>query len=336
MLFIYYRKGFVTMESTAHVKIFKDSNEFCYVGYRGTVKLHDWMVNLSVNGETIKRVVLGGLAGGIAGGVVGGIAGTIAVATNSKTLEGGRSDTGQCVHQGFYDHMKVSYERVNKVLKDNGCEPAQIVISGHSLGGAVATIAAWYGMGNYLYTLGAPRVFCETCPSKLLNNVDSHRFVNGEILIDEEDDDDYKEIYDVVPQTPLVHQKFTHCSTKSYRLLETVIKKKAPETDKKPSRRRRRSKPRPTTTEFTANEIAANKPEMKAGVIVSRITDDIGGFLAIHDVNQYIEALCKVIEAPLMSSEYCKALNVKMDKDTIPFEEKLGKGNGSSSVDDDE
>ena len=115
-----------------------------------------------------------------------------------------------------------------------------------------------------------------------------------------------------------------------------MTKKKAPETDKKPSRRRRRSKPRPTTTEFTANEIAANKPEMKAGVIVSRITDDIGGFLAIHDVNQYIEALCKVIEAPLMSSEYCKALNVKMDKDTIPFEEKLGKGNGSSSVDDDE
>eukprot|EP00944_MAST-04C_sp_MAST-4C-sp1_P013540 g13540.t1 len=105
----------------------------------------------------------------------------------------------QCVHAGFYEHMKLSLPKVVKILAENDCKPETTVLTGHSLGGATATLAAVEGIGKRLYTYGAPRSLCQSCPSEL-QSVKSHRFVTAYIAKHTNNKRDYTEIYDIVPQ----------------------------------------------------------------------------------------------------------------------------------------
>jgi hypothetical protein len=67
------------------------------------------------------------------------------------------------VHLGFYSCFKSVQGDIDKFLKENGRAKKKIVVTGHSLGGAVATLIAAYIRGTFhgdvmLYTFGSPRV----------------------------------------------------------------------------------------------------------------------------------------------------------------------------------
>ena len=162
-------KAFTSETPGAVAKVYKTKDGTCIVGYRGTTLNSDWLVNLKV-------------------GKIG-----------KKFMKGVKSGKGQCVHAGFYEHMKLSKPRVAKILAENDCKPETTVLTGHSLGGATATLAAVEGLGKRLYTYGAPRSLCKSCPSEL-QDVDSHRFVAAYIAKHTNNKRDYTEIYDMVPQ----------------------------------------------------------------------------------------------------------------------------------------
>ena len=65
------------------------------------------------------------------------------------------------IHSGFLDYYKQAEKQVEEYL--NETKPKRIVLSGHSMGGAVATIAAYmlyksYGPIIELFTFGSPQV----------------------------------------------------------------------------------------------------------------------------------------------------------------------------------
>ena len=67
------------------------------------------------------------------------------------------------VHLGFYSCFKSVQGDIDKFLKENDRAKKKIVVTGHSLGGAVATLVAAYIKGTFhsdvmLYTFGSPRV----------------------------------------------------------------------------------------------------------------------------------------------------------------------------------
>jgi len=72
-----------------------------------------------------------------------------------------RSQVAGRVHDGFYDEIKKLWEPMLKVIKSKG-KGKSISICGHSLGAAMATIAAarltTAGHDIVLYTFGSPRV----------------------------------------------------------------------------------------------------------------------------------------------------------------------------------
>ena len=74
---------------------------------------------------------------------------------------GGRT-TGDKAHKGFYDMYCSIRDQLLDIVKENHMENSQTVyITGHSLGGALATLAA-YDLVNFVprvYTFAAPRVF---------------------------------------------------------------------------------------------------------------------------------------------------------------------------------
>ncbi len=66
------------------------------------------------------------------------------------------------VHEGFYKCFTSVKTSIDTFLKENGRANKKIVVTGHSLGGAVATLIAAYIRGHYhndvmLYTFGSPR-----------------------------------------------------------------------------------------------------------------------------------------------------------------------------------
>ena len=127
-----------------------DETSMAVVSFRGTQlqQVRDWVTNLRVDKVAVKSDVPG----------------------SSKTL-------GH-VHKGFNEAFKSIESKLTEYLA--GYEDIPLYITGHSLGGALATLATWYISGEKLaacYTFGAPRVGDD----KLLNyfRTPIYRIVNG-------------------------------------------------------------------------------------------------------------------------------------------------------------
>jgi len=95
-----------------------------------------------------------------------------------------KSESAGMVHGGFKEEVDELWEEVVKVLNHNGklAIPRDVYFCGHSLGGAMATIAASrYTLAKGLFTFGSPRVggkqFVNTCC------VPHYRFVNNNDLV---------------------------------------------------------------------------------------------------------------------------------------------------------
>ena len=96
------------------------------LAFRGTQQIRDWMTNLDA-------------------------------ATTPVSSSGG--ETLGNVHRGFNEAFLSVRDQIGPLLE--GDEELPLFITGHSLGGALATLATWYLKGDSLaacYTYGAPRV----------------------------------------------------------------------------------------------------------------------------------------------------------------------------------
>ena len=118
------------------------------VSFRGTQQVRDWMTNLKAHKVAVRS----------------------ANPASSRTL-------GH-VHRGFNRAYKSVEPQIVEYLK--GFEEYPLYITGHSLGGALATLATWHMPGEKLaacYTFGAPRVG----DSQLLDQFRTpvYRVVNG-------------------------------------------------------------------------------------------------------------------------------------------------------------
>ena len=95
-----------------------------------------------------------------------------------------KSESAGMVHGGFKEEVDELWEEIVKELQRNGklANPRDVYFCGHSLGGAMATIAATrYPLAEAVYTFGSPRVggkvFVDTCQVK------HYRFVNNNDLV---------------------------------------------------------------------------------------------------------------------------------------------------------
>ncbi len=96
---------------------------------------------------------------------------------------------GMRVHFGFQRALDSVWDEVSALLSDYRAENplAPICFTGHSLGGALASLALsrFPGIGASLYTFGAPRVgnglFCENLVRKA--DLGLYRFVNGNDMV---------------------------------------------------------------------------------------------------------------------------------------------------------
>lgn len=96
------------------------------LAFRGTQQVTDWMTNLNA-------------------------------ATTPVSSSGG--ETLGNVHRGFNEAFLSVHDQIDPLLE--GDDELPLFITGHSLGGALATLATWYLKGDNLaacYTFGAPRV----------------------------------------------------------------------------------------------------------------------------------------------------------------------------------
>ena len=103
-----------------------DGPGMAVLAFRGTQQVKDWLTNLD------------------------------AVTTPISSSDG---ETLGNVHRGFNQAFLSVRARIDELL--DGDEDLPLYITGHSLGGALATLATWYLKGDSLaacYTFGAPRV----------------------------------------------------------------------------------------------------------------------------------------------------------------------------------
>ena len=112
----------------------------------------------------------------------------------------GESRSGAKMHRGFVDAYLSVREQIHNYLRSHAA--SRVTVTGHSLGGALATLCAvdiQYNFSNIkidIYTFGAPRVGNNGFRESFNRRVpDSHRFVYG---------------MDVVPSLPRPWQGYRH------------------------------------------------------------------------------------------------------------------------------
>jgi len=103
------------------------------------------------------------------------------------------------VHRGFIGSWNVVYRAIHQHIFEN-CPTSQILFTGHSLGAALALIAADHFVGDgrkiRAYTFGQPRVFDAEGAARLAEHLDGyHRFVHNN---------------DVVPRVPFSGWGYRH------------------------------------------------------------------------------------------------------------------------------
>lgn len=107
--------------------------------------------------------------------------------TDLKVQLVSEDSTGQgcLVHKGFLHEIQKVEERVGELLRD---APTPVYFTGHSLGAALATLAAFRYQGPgpcWVYAFGSPRVgnemFCTQLEMKCPNRL--HRFVNSQDVV---------------------------------------------------------------------------------------------------------------------------------------------------------
>jgi hypothetical protein len=99
----------------------------------------------------------------------------------------GSYQVGDLVHDGFYEIYITLQQRLKDILSSyNNIEPT-IVFTGHSLGGALATLAFYDFLPQYpeaiLYTFASPRVGNIQFSNFLMNNSQYFRIYNTEDII---------------------------------------------------------------------------------------------------------------------------------------------------------
>lgn len=118
------------------------------VSFRGTESTRDWMTNLDLRQDSVM----------------------------SRNTE--NPATVGNVHAGFHNAFQSVEEQLTGALAE--CEHLPLYITGHSLGGALATLATWYLKGDRLaacYTFGAPRVGDDQLLNRFRTPI--YRIVNG-------------------------------------------------------------------------------------------------------------------------------------------------------------
>eukprot|EP00755_Sulcionema_specki_P005138 Sspe_Gene.31927::Locus_15684_Transcript_1_1_Confidence_1.000_Length_5304::g.31927::m.31927 len=97
-------------------------------------------------------------------------------------------------HEGFYHAATRIYKAIHPALEAHRATvgPLHVAFTGHSLGGAVATLLATFVTSSYpgrpvdVFTFGSPKVFHTTHPdllARLLEGVNVHQFVNGSDIV---------------------------------------------------------------------------------------------------------------------------------------------------------
>lgn len=187
---------FVDREETGtQCAIFSDVPGSCvYIVFRGSQQRMDWEINLQFKQEVaeFKQEV-------IEEQIVGD--------RQQVYPYAGKSTSGAMMHQGFSNAYTSVRDTIHTYLK-NHTTPS-VTVTGHSLGGALATLCAVDIQYNFpktavdVYTFGAPRVgndgFRESFNRRVPN---SYRFVHG---------------MDIVPAIPRPWQGYRHVDAE-YRL----------------------------------------------------------------------------------------------------------------------
>jgi len=108
---------------------------------------------------------------------------------------------GRRVHNGFQTEVDNVWDEIQASMEKNLTEDHKVFICGHSLGGAMATIAASRLMPNVecLYTFGSPRV--GAFGWRKLVKVEHYRYVNNN---------------DIVPKVPFAIMGYAHHGTLVY------------------------------------------------------------------------------------------------------------------------
>lgn len=187
----------IDLESTGtQCAIFADAGTSIYIVFRGSENRIDWDTNFNLEQEVVEfqQDVL------------------------EEKVVGDReqvypyeeeSSSGTKMHRGFASAYMSVRERIHNYLKNHAA--SSLIITGHSLGGALATLCAvdvQYNFSNQvknidIYTFGAPRVGNNGFRASFNRRVpNSYRFVHG---------------MDIVPALPRPWQGYRHVDTE-YRL----------------------------------------------------------------------------------------------------------------------
>jgi hypothetical protein len=130
------------------------------------------------------------------------------IATNARTWPS-EWKPGGAVHAGFLEAFAVIWPKIESWLQDH---PGRLLLAGHSLGAALATLAASLAGASKLVTFGSPRV----------GDAAFVKTLSGEI-------ERYVDCCDVVCQVPPESLGFVHCGGLQYIDRTGAIRKDPPD-----------------------------------------------------------------------------------------------------------
>ncbi len=104
------------------------------------------------------------------------------VLTDISFVKSKTPDGDYDVHSGFLEALERVWRLVETAL-DELPEDCRLYFTGHSLGGALATLAAHRRRPSALYTFGSPRAVCAKLARRLGKETPSYRVVNSTDIV---------------------------------------------------------------------------------------------------------------------------------------------------------